>query len=81
MAADLPGDRRNTQAVPAQRDDPGPLGPVRRGMPGPGKPADLPALAVIRGGRAFKCFGMELASRYLADAPRSYPKLPTQKGT
>src|SRR4029453_19118091 len=47
MAANLGRDPPNTQPVPAQRDDPGPLDPVRRGMPGTRKPADLPGLAAI----------------------------------
>src|SRR5204862_7151672 len=47
MAADPGRDRRNTQPVPAQRDDPGPLAPVRRGMPGAREPADLPGLSII----------------------------------
>src|SRR5262249_18700021 len=46
MAAKLPRDRRNAQPVPAQRDDPGPLAPVRRGAPGSGQLTDLPLLTV-----------------------------------
>ena len=47
MAAEPPRDRRHAQPVPAQRDDPGPFNPVRRGMAGPGQLADLPLLTVI----------------------------------
>jgi hypothetical protein len=47
MAADPGRDRPYSQPVPAQRDDPGPLDPVRRGMPGARELADLPGLAVI----------------------------------
>jgi len=47
MAADPGRDRPDTQPVAAQRDDPGPLDPVRRGVPGACQPADLPGLAVI----------------------------------
>ena len=48
MAADPGLDRRDSQPVPAQRDDPGPLDLVWGRMPGTRQPADLPALAVIQ---------------------------------
>jgi len=48
MAASPGRDRRDCQAVPAQRQDPGPLDPVSRGTPGVRESADLPALAVIQ---------------------------------
>src|SRR5438046_8252036 len=47
MEADLSRGSRDVEPVPAQHDDPGPLDPVRRGMPGAREPADLPDLAVI----------------------------------
>jgi len=47
MTANPGRDLRDRQPVPAQRDDPGPLDPVRRGMPGAREPADLPGIAVI----------------------------------
>src|SRR5262249_35190838 len=47
MAADPGRDLRDTQPVPAQRDDPGPLAPVGRGMPRAREPTDLPILAII----------------------------------
>src|SRR5205823_3078459 len=47
MAADPGRDLRDTPPVPAQRDDPGPLAPVGRGMPRAREPADLPVFAII----------------------------------
>jgi hypothetical protein len=61
MAAELPRDRRHAQPVPAQHDDPGPLGPVRRGMPGDRGAADLASPSSC-GRRARMNFGMERAS-------------------
>ena len=62
-------ERADSQPVPAQRDDQGPLAPVRRGMPGAREPADLPALAVIKQRAHPHDFGTELASPYLVGAP------------
>src|SRR5216684_568169 len=82
MTADPGSDRRDSQPVPAQRHDPGPLAPVRRSMPGTRKLADLPGLAVIQ--RRARPHELRHGTRLHTPVPRSpypYLKLTIQKGT
>jgi hypothetical protein len=62
MAADPRRDPRDSQPVPAERRDPGPLDPVRRGMPGLASRRIFLLSPSSSGGCALKNFGTQLAS-------------------